>query len=218
MSWKGPMPCTCTIDSPFLAVHAKCGILAGSRRYEPAGSSRAPRLRNFSPIAKYIVPLTTVTCSSVGCQCGGTLAPAGCRIRMTKGPAFSGSPESTASFAPAPPGGEGRHLISPGASMTCAARASGGGAGAAAGSVVPGGEPVACLRLLDDLAAGERVRRRGEEEDQGGPAHQSLCPCRARAQESPAGLASRNRRAARVGRKPRTVSMVSASSGLLSVR
>jgi len=90
-----------------------------------------------------------------------------------------------------------------------------GGAGA---KLVPGGEPVACLRLLDDLAAGERVRLRGEEEDQGGPAHQSLCPCRAHAHESPAGLASRNRRAARVGRKPRTVSMVSASSGLLSVR
>src|SRR2546426_10081206 len=136
MIWKGPMPCTWTIDSPFLAVHAKCGILAGSRRYEPADSSRAPRLWNFSPIAKYSVPLTTVTFSSVGCQCGGTLAPAGCRMRITKGPDFSGSPESTASFAPAPPGGKGRHLIAPGASMTCAARASGGGAGAAAGSAL----------------------------------------------------------------------------------
>ena len=32
MTWKGPMPCTWTIPSPFLATQPKCGIFAGSMR------------------------------------------------------------------------------------------------------------------------------------------------------------------------------------------
>src|SRR5205809_1828109 len=83
------------------------------------------------------VPLTTVTCSSAGCQCGAILPPGGCRMRMTKGPDFSGSPDSTASLAPGPPRGKDCHLSAPGASMTCAgAVPAGGEAGAAPASPV----------------------------------------------------------------------------------
>src|SRR2546422_7065662 len=68
-------------------------------------------------------PWITVTCSSVGCQCGGTLEPAAVLIRMTNGPAFCGLPDSTAISAPGPPGGNGPHLIASGASITCVGRA-----------------------------------------------------------------------------------------------
>src|SRR5437762_9730138 len=57
-------------------------------------------------------------------------------MRMTKGPDFSGSPDSTANLAPGPPGGKGCHLSAPGTSMTCAWAASAGGAGLPAGSAL----------------------------------------------------------------------------------
>src|SRR3989442_106274 len=78
----------------------------------------------------------TVTCSSFGCQCGGFFLPAGCPMRVTQGPDISGSPDRTASFAPAPPGAKGCHLIAPGVSMTCAGAASGAAAGAAPGAAL----------------------------------------------------------------------------------
>src|SRR6266849_5129721 len=79
----------------------------------------------------------TVRFSSDGCQCGATLAPAGCLMRMTKGPDFSGSPDSTANFAFGPPGGKGCHLIAAGVSMTCPAGADvPAAAGAAVGSAL----------------------------------------------------------------------------------
>src|SRR2546428_10452204 len=93
---------------------------------------------NFSPIPSENVPAITVTFSSVGCQCGEILYPAGILSRMVYGPTAPGSPDRTANVAPfLNTGGGSPHFRSTGLTMTCADAGApeGGGVAAAGGGI-----------------------------------------------------------------------------------
>src|SRR5688572_23920236 len=74
-----------------------------------------------SPMPTANVPDNTVTCSSLGCQCGGTRAPAGNWTRTVNAPWPAGSPESSAILTPAGRfGGPSFHVTFDGGTITCA--------------------------------------------------------------------------------------------------
>src|SRR5712691_13267609 len=73
---------------------------------------------------RLIVPEITVVCSMFGCQCGGTLYPAGNESRIVIGPSFAGSPSKTANFAPGgSDAGPSFHWMAPGVKMPWSAGA-----------------------------------------------------------------------------------------------
>src|SRR5688500_17473658 len=102
-------------------VYAKCRTSAGMTAKVPGGMSCSAFMAKASPVAAENVPASTVRCSSVGCQCAAILYPAGNLARMVNGPAWDGSPESTATIAPlGSAGGGSPHLIWGSVIMTCA--------------------------------------------------------------------------------------------------
>ncbi len=71
----GPIPLNWTTVSSL--VQAKCFIWGSMMERLPAGSAVVLASSNVSPLPKCKVPDRTVTRSTAGCQCGGTLKFAG---------------------------------------------------------------------------------------------------------------------------------------------
>src|SRR5258707_11694211 len=68
----------------------------GIDAYDPVGSSCSEASLYSSPMPRLKRPCSTVMCSSVGCQWGGTLVPAASLILSVNGaPACAGSPSTT---------------------------------------------------------------------------------------------------------------------------
>src|SRR5437660_11834892 len=80
------MAWTWTMVSPLLM--AKCRISLGTIKKPPTFIVCSLLSSKLSPIPTRKVAFSTVTFSSVGCQCAGILDPSAHRIRRTKGAAF----------------------------------------------------------------------------------------------------------------------------------
>src|SRR6266480_5982612 len=79
------MAWTWTMVSPLLM--AKCRISLGTIKKLPTFIVCSLLSSKLSPIPTRKVPFSTVTFSSVGCQCAGILDPSAHRDRRTKGAA-----------------------------------------------------------------------------------------------------------------------------------
>ena len=96
---NGPIPCTWRTVAPLH--DAKWRMVFGIKMKLPASIGVSFEVSNTSPVPIMKVPSRTVMFSSVGCQCGGTLAPSGQRMRSTNGlPSAFGSPETLACSQP----------------------------------------------------------------------------------------------------------------------
>src|SRR3982074_333707 len=96
---NGPAPGTCTIVSPLLI--AKCRISFGIVTKFPTFMVVSFVSSKVSPMPARKVPFSTVTFSSLGCQCAGILAPSTHRRRTTNGaPSALGSPATVARSHP----------------------------------------------------------------------------------------------------------------------
>src|SRR5712671_1066316 len=98
MILNGPVPWSCRTVSPTL--QAKCFMRAGITANPPLLSVVGLLVSHFAPMPTFSVPESTVIFSAAGCQCGWTLYPSGNFTRTVYGPAFDGSPSSTANCAP----------------------------------------------------------------------------------------------------------------------
>src|ERR1700756_2012230 len=114
---NGPAPGTCTIVSPLL--DSKCRTSFGIDTKFPAFIGVSLLSSKLSPIPTKKTPLSTVTFSSVGCQCAGILEPSVQRIRITNVPASAfTSPDTGARSQPLM---IGVHFRSPGRTILWAA-------------------------------------------------------------------------------------------------
>src|SRR6266404_7067698 len=96
---NGPMAFTCTIVAVLLS--AKCRISFGILTKLPGFIVSSFVASNFSPMPTRNVPSSTVTFSSVGCQCAGILEPSVQRRRTTNGvPSALESPATDARSHP----------------------------------------------------------------------------------------------------------------------
>src|SRR5437899_416672 len=67
---------------------------------DPAGISRAVSRLPLVPMPTTNVPWITVTCSSIGCWCGGSTYPSGNLSRCVNGTPLLGSPSITMTSRP----------------------------------------------------------------------------------------------------------------------
>src|SRR6185436_19350958 len=108
---NGPIPFTCTTVSSVVSA-AWC-IFPG-KKWNPPAVSVVAGASIVSPMCRTNAPETIVSCSSLLCQCGGILYPAGTLRRSTNAALFVGSPCNTAIWAPfGRSGGASPHLMSP---------------------------------------------------------------------------------------------------------
>ena len=110
------MAWTWTMVSPLLM--AKCRISLGTVKKLPTFIVCSLLSSKLSPIPTRKVPFSTVTFSSVGCQCAGILDPSAHRIRRTKGAASAFM--SPATGATSHPLIIGVHFRSPKRTILCA--------------------------------------------------------------------------------------------------